>query len=136
MTIEEIIDEAMDAVDTLKHPNLDDFLEKINPILEVFGQGKLLPYDTIEKIYYLRDELRISYSYSYSVRSCVNRDEKVIPTILLVDKDPLHLAKIRKLKKDIKDTGCAIEGHRKAILALNKTLAKHIDELETITEKK
>ncbi len=96
------INDAIHQIDTYKHPNTDEFAERVEHIIRALGiRGTLTDGIAYIGWYDPRKELHIRTEYS--VRGCSMSDDIEIPTHILEAPDPVAAAKAlcyeRKLRK-------------------------------------
>lgn len=120
--LRKIIDDAIDAVDKYKHPDLDEFIENIDPILEALGEGKC-SRDKIESISIYDGYLKIDTSYS--VRCCSQTGEYRCPMQIINSNNPILDAQLWKRKEEIKEA-------KRDILEIEKELKEAKEKLSNI----
>ncbi|QIG73780.1 hypothetical protein PP935_gp005 [Rhizobium phage RHph_N34] len=99
MTLLELIEDAQYQIRTFRHPQIDEFEEKMSEIL-MAGERGSLKYDKVVSIDIHNDELVINTTYS--VRCCEQTGEYKIPMKVIKSADPIYEMKLYSLNKAVK----------------------------------
>lgn len=105
-SLEEIIHDAINQVDTYKHPDLEVFRKRINAISEAAKLGSTSG-DTITRISWSKD--RLSIDTEYYCRNCHQTNEINIPNSIINAIDPILAAKEYRKNLDIADAVTRVE---------------------------
>lgn len=124
-SLEEIIHDAINQVYTFKHPDLEIFRKRINPISESAGLGST-GSDSITSICWYGEYLTIDTEY-YTM-NCHQTDNIRIPNSILKANDPIEAAKEYRKNEELKKAYSEIKGCEYA-------LEKSKDRLNKIKEK-
>jgi len=89
MTLYELTEEAINQFDYYKHPNIDEWVSKIDDVLSALHEPTI-GGDKIESLYFTNDTLEIRTSYS--VRCCECSNDMSVPLSILKDSDPIKKA--------------------------------------------
>lgn len=87
----ELLDKAMGDIDVYKHPNLTEFQERLNEILEAADQPTT-GRDRIESIWQNDDTKCYEIGTAYSRRGCAMNDEIELPFYVAHADDPMAAA--------------------------------------------
>lgn len=124
-SLEEIIHDAINQVDTFRHPDLEIFRKRINLICESAGLSSTCG-DTITRISWYKEYLEIDTEYY--TRNCHQTDNIKIPNSILKANDPIETAKEYRKNEELKKAYSEIQGCEYA-------LEKSKDRLNKIKEK-
>ena len=105
-SLKEIIHDAINQVDTYKHPDLEIFRKRINAISEAAQLGST-GGDTITRITWSKDQLSIDTEYY--CRNCHQTNEINIPNSILNASNPVLAAKEYRKNLDIANAIARIE---------------------------
>ncbi|QIG67941.1 hypothetical protein EVB55_006 [Rhizobium phage RHph_Y68] len=132
MSLMEIVKQAITDVDRLKHPDLDEFRKRIDPILKAGSLGST-EHERIDSIYYRGEDLVINTTYS--VRCCEDREEYKIPIFVLESKDPIRAMKLASAKKRVLKAKFEIDGATRNLEDAKQNYDKLVAELEELEKK-
>lgn len=99
--LQTIIEDAINQVDTYKHPQLDEFKTAIKPILKAYLGRSFADHDDITSIDIYNGELRICTEYY--VRSCHQTDDFEIPMEIINSDNPIKTATEYHLKLEVEN---------------------------------
>lgn len=100
-TIRQLIDGAIEQIDTYRHPDTSGAEDKLNEIIVAAGLGNI----SHDRLAYLDiQDGKVCIRTEYSVRGCENSDYYEFPEAILDADDPIRAATEWGLKKKL---GCA-----------------------------
>ena len=127
-TVEEIVKKAIHDKQTYKTPDLTEFVQYFNPIVEALGFWRSLDKCRIEQIW--QDLSNIEMTVSWSCRGCEDSEEIRIPNFLLNHSDPVLSAKKYVARKEIETLKVKIMFAEEQLLKLKKELEEAKEILE------
>lgn len=130
-TLREVVDQAIIDHNMYRSPDLDEFRERMAPILEVLHQGKIGQYDRITSISEEPAYGVLHIQTAYEVRCCAQEGSFEIPLKAIDAEDPVRTAEISYLNKrvlhlthDIKSWTRDIEGAKVKLDAFTARLVE------------
>ena len=121
----ELTEDASSSLNIYKNPNIDEWKEEIDKVLEELGEATI-GYDKVENIHFDKNDIRITTSYS--VRCCPCSNDMTIPLEVLLDKEPIKKAKYVYQKKELEKAEYQV---KRATEELNKSLVK-LEEIKQL----
>ena len=119
MTLLALTQTAAAAVDTFRHPNIEDWRLAIDPVLEAAGEPGV-GQDKVDSMVLSESELHIETSYVLRGCECSNRI--TLPLSILEASDPLRAAKQFRLQGAIADAKCDIKAAQDTLTLKTQTL--------------
>ena len=98
MNLLDLTKKAIDQLDTYKYPNIDKWIDAIDPILIEIGQPKINK-DEVLSIRLSTDNLHITTSYS--VMCCERFNYIKVPLYIISSNKPIKEARIYNLKSKL-----------------------------------
>lgn len=129
MSIRQLLDDAERQVNTYKYPNITEFRQVINEILEAADLGST-GNDEITNIDEYNDSIRISTSWS--CRGCECSSDFELPSFIIDSEDPIKVAKIWSLENKIKSCKTQLEQAKKSVISNEASLKKLNSALKDI----
>ncbi len=121
----ELTEDASSSLNIYKNPNIDEWKEEIDKVLEELGEATI-GYDKVENIHFDKNDIRITTSYS--VRCCPCSNDMTIPLEVLLDKEPIKKAKYVYQQKELEKAEYQV---KRATEELNKSLVK-LEEIKQL----
>lgn len=122
--------EAAHKVSMYKNPDLADFQDKLDAILEAAG----LPCTGGEHISSMQlSEDTLYITTSWSVRCCDQESEYQIPLSILEAEDPLAAARIFKTSSRVAELRELAESHKKTLASTQAALDLVLSELKNLS---
>lgn len=121
MNLRTLLDDAERQVNTYKHPNIVQFREAINEVLEAADLGST-GNDEITGIDEYDDTIRIRTIWC--VRGCECSGDFELPSFIIDSEDPIKTAKIWSLEKQIVSCERALEQSKKSVISGEASLEK------------
>jgi len=125
-TLRELINEATEAIETYKHPDVDEVQSKLHAILEA---GKLggINRDHLTQLDIYGDHLHIRTEWS--ARGCAQSSDYRIPMSIIDAEDPIKAAtiyginkRLTEAKNDLSSARYSVERNEKRVADLNAEL--------------
>lgn len=118
--VKEMINKAINDLQTYKNPDLTEFVQYFNPIVEALGFWRPLEKCRIEQIW--QDQSNIELTVSWICRGCEDSEEIRIPNFILNNSDPVLSAKNCATRRKIKMLEAKIMEAEEQLLRLKKEL--------------
>lgn len=127
MNLYELAVDAATAVETYKHPNLDEWVDAIDPILKALDAPPVWG-DQVDYIQVTKESVCIGISYT--VRQCHQTDTRTIPLSVLKSSDPIKAANLYRVNKALTKARIGLEFAHKKVAIYAEDISKL--ELELI----
>lgn len=121
MNIIELTENAIEQFATYRNPDIDKWVEIIDPILKAAGE-LTIGRDSVEYIRMSDDMLYIETSYT--CRGCSNSNEMKLPRHILESDDPMKAANVHRIEKKLADVEYSIGNKNKEVSWLEQQLEK------------
>ena len=104
MNLKELTLKAIDDIEVFRQPNISEWVQNIDPVLEASGQCNI-NYVHVASLYIGEDdgEPTLYISTEYSVRGCMACNDMTIPMRIIMSDDPVAAATEHKRASDIHD---------------------------------
>lgn len=131
-SLRQLLDEAAEAIELYRHPDLDEMRNRLDVVLSAAGEGRLGK----DEIVYIRECLSSGGNYfeietKWSIRGCEQRTEFKIPSSIVDSDDPLASAELwfyqRRLseaKEEVEKCEKALEKARNRMASIQKEGAR------------
>jgi hypothetical protein len=129
-TLRELLDDAIHQVSTYKHPNIEEFQERISKVLVAHGQGSI-EYDKIEDI--TERDGKVKIETSWMARQCDQRSTYELPAAVIDAEDHIKAANVLRLQEKIEEKHRALRNHEQAIVEYRVSIVKLEEELRNVT---
>lgn len=129
MTARKIIDEAISAFNTYRHPHLDDARKLISDILKAAGKGTI-EHDKIETLDEYTGFLRIETSWS--TRGCEQTSEFEIPSSIIDADDPIVAATRWGLNEQLAEAQRHLASHNASADLYKRRINDIMGQLDTL----
>jgi hypothetical protein len=128
-TLRQIIDEADDAIQTLRHPEVSEAEERLNEIIMAAKLGDI----SHDQLAYVRiSNGKVNIRTEYSVRGCEQSDDYNFPETILDNEDPIRAATLWGLEKRLSDAQCEADAARRLLSHREEELSLARDALQAI----
>jgi hypothetical protein len=121
MNLYELTCDASQKLNTYKHPDLDEWIEAIDPILNALGECMI----NNDQVYAIDvEKTYVNIITHYSVRCCSQSNDMTIPIEVLNAEDPIKKAKQIKASKNLEETEYEITKLKKQLSSMEEKLTK------------
>lgn len=120
-TLRELVEEAAQALDTYKHPNIDEAKSRLGELFKAAGRGSF-EHVTITSIDLYGGTVAVAYEWS--ARCCAMSDRDEIPASFLDEPDPIKAATLWRLNCAVSKASSAVAGQQRALERANEVLTE------------
>lgn len=120
-TLRHLLEDAEAAIQTYRHPDIDEAQARLNDVLEAAGLGST----GSDEITYLRvGDKEVSVGTRYSVRSCEQHDSFELPIPIIDASDPVAAGKLWGLQRKRDKAVNEVESAERSLAHRREELAK------------